>query len=109
MSYISKQDHNKIRELINRIPPYANWYVQQIVGFYIDEQLGQDGFSIYDAWYSQACNYPGDEQSYCEYLEFGFKEHKTGEDLILKLANNNSTGELPFEVSISFNPFRTAA
>ena len=81
-------DHKKIRELINHIPPYANYHVQQIVGCYVYPQLEEKGFGIYDGWYSQASNYPGVEHSYYEYAEFaGF--HQTEEDLILHLANNN--------------------
>lgn len=108
MSYISTQDHKKIRELINRIPPYANWYVQQIVGYYVFDKLRYDGFNIFDEWYSQAVNYPGEDQSYNEYVECGYNVYQNEEDLVLNLANSNS-GEFPFEVSISFNPIKSAA
>ena len=100
--------HIKTRELINRIPPYANWYVQQIVGYYVFDKLRYDGFSIFDEWYSQAANYPGEDQSYNEYVECGYMVYQTEEDSVLNLANINSSGGLSFEVSTSFNPFKLA-
>jgi len=100
--------HIKTRELINRIPPYANWFVQQIVGCYVHQRLGNEGFGIYDGWYCQSSNYPGVEYSYHEYAEFS-DSHHTEEALILNLANISSIDGLPVEESISFNPLKSAA
>ena len=107
MSYISNNDHNEIRELINHIPPYENWYIQQIVGYYVFDKLRYDGFKIFDEWYSHTANYPGEDQSYNEYVECSYRVYQTEEDLILYLANLNSSGGLSFELYISFNPFKS--
>ena len=108
MSYISNNDHNEISELINHIPPYENWYIQQIVGYYVFDKLRYDGFNIFDEWYSKSANYPGEDQSYNEYVECGYQVYQTEEDSVLNLANASSTGGLPIEASISFNPIKSA-
>jgi len=77
-----------IRELINQLSPNAGSHVPDVVGVYIHQQLGNEGFTIFDNWYKNDSNYPGTDKSQEGYATYAEMKHSVDKVSIQKLIND---------------------
>ena len=88
--------HDEIRELISQLSPDAGLHIVNITGIYIYQQLGKEGFSIYDSWYKKSSNYPGTEAAHDEYNSCSnLDKYSVDKAQILKLINESGNAVTP--------------
>ena len=85
--------HDEIRELISQLSPNAGSYVPDVVGAYIYQKCGNEGFPIFDDWYKNASDYPGTEKAQEEYASCAEIKHPVDKTSVLKLINDTSNTE----------------
>ena len=85
-----------VRELISQISPEAESHIQHIVGVYIYQQLGNQGFTIYDDRCRSTSDYPGTKKAQDEYNAFSnLDKYPVDKATILKLANESRNTATP--------------
>ena len=82
-----------IRELISQLSPNAGPYVPDVIGAYIYQKCGNEGFPIFDDWYKNASDYPGTEKAQEEYASCAEIKHPVDKTSVLKLINDTSNTE----------------
>ena len=86
----SNSFHEDIRELIGQLSPNAASHVPDIIGAYIYQIYGNEGFPFFNDWYKNSTEYPGTEGAKEKYAACAEIKHPADKTLILKLISDNT-------------------
>ncbi len=86
----SNSFHEDIRKLISQLSPNAGSHVPDVIGAYICQQCGEEGFPLFNDWYKTATEYPDTEGAKEKYAACVKNKHPTDKSSILKLIDDNT-------------------
>ena len=91
----SDSHHDEIRELISQISPDARSHIPNVIGVYMQQQLGSKGLPIFIDWYKNSSSFPGIERVKKEYASYAEMKHSVDKAMIQKLINESGNAVTP--------------